>query len=491
MSQRPSADRTAKLLLWHQKARARFHADPRREAPLLDAETVFKLALDRRVEFSDPALKRVSAATLRAAALAHVREFNFRADATLYQVLGVAPDATEQQIREAFRFLMQLVHPDRQGTRGEWPDAFAARANHAYAILRNAEARAQFDREEAARAARLRLAQGAAAVGAAPHAASWPQPGRVARRPPPRAVLPEWLTAGVGGFARAHPAVVAFGLLIGIAGLVIGSAAWERGAGRLAREARDPAPGLVPPVLEATMVPVVAAPEPAPHAPLNAAAPPPPQAPQAGTHLTVRAAEGARANDIVERGAPTAGPRTAQRDDPPVTVVPKPEPAAPMANAVPPVAAPAIVAPAVPDAPPVRAVAAPPPPPPAAAAQAPKADEIEAQFVAFVDAYNRGRVDAIVALFDEDAQAGPRQGRAAIRRDYDDLFRRSDGRRMNVSRMSWTLSGEVAQVRAEGTVRSAGRDGRDAEERLALDMDLARRDGRVVIIRLAQRVGAP
>jgi ketosteroid isomerase-like protein len=182
---------------------------------------------------------------------------------------------------------------------------------------------------------------------------------------------------------------------------------------------------------------------------------------------------------------PVADLRTVQRDDRLAAVAPKPEPVAP---AVP---TPANVAPTVPDMPPERTVAAIAPTPAAAAALAPTPDEIEAQFVAFVDAYNRGRLDAMAALFDNDAQTIQRQGRAAIRSDYDDLFRRSDSRRMSVSRMSWTLSGDVAQVKAEGAVRIAWRDGREAEERLALDMDLARRDGRVVIVRLAQRTGAP
>lgn len=548
MPQRLSADRTAKLLLWNQKEKARLRADPRREASLLDAETVFKLALGRQVEFSDPALQRVSATTLRDAAVAHVRQFHFRADATLYEVLGVSPDATEQEIREAFRFLMQLIHPDRQGDRREWPDAFAARANHAYAILRNVDARARFDREEAQRAAQSRAAQRAAAVAAAPPAPHWRKPGRVTRGPPPRAVLPEWLTAGVGGFARAHPAVVAFGMLIGIALLVIGSAAWEPGAGRLAREAREPLPNTLPAPRETTAAAVAAAPEPASNVLLIAAAPPPApalaraqvQAPEAGAGARPVAGpgEGAGTTGGAGRSAPATDLRTVRRDEPPPTVAPTPAPIAPTPapvaatparvaptpapvastpervappmNAVPPLPALAVAAPTVADAPPVRAVAVPdapavravasPPvrvmaaPPPtlsAAAALAPKADEIEAQFVAFVDAYNRGRLDAMAALFDDDAQTNQRQGRAAIRRDYDELFRRSDWRRMNVARMSWKLSGDVAQVTAEGAVRIAWRDGREAEERLALDMDLARRDGRVVIIRLAQRVGAP
>ena len=75
-----------------------------------------------------------------------------------------------------------------------------------------------------------------------------------------------------------------------------------------------------------------------------------------------------------------------------------------------------------PVAPPVRAEpiapAAMPPAPPATA-------EIEALFAAFVESYERGRADAFAALFDDDAETNLRQGRAAIRGEYDELFRLS------------------------------------------------------------------
>lgn len=495
MPQRPTADRTAKLLLWSQKEQARFHADPRGEAPVLDAETVLKLALGRHVEFSDPALKRVSAATLRAAAAARIRQFHFRTDATLYQVLGVTPNATEQEIKEAFRFLMQLIHPDRQGARREWPDAFAARANHAYAILRNVDSRAKFDREETERAARARVAQGAAAVAAAPQAAHWPKPGRVTRRPPP-AALPEWLTAGVGGFARAHPAVVAFGMLIGIAVLVIGSVAWERDGARLAREMRNPTPSSLPDPLHASAVPAVTAPEPASDTPVNVDMPTPARtlapAPEAGAgaRLAARPAEGARMTGTPERSAPEPDLRMAQREEP-ATIAPKPAAVSVVINQAPALPESAITPPVLPDAAPVRIVAAPAPMLSASTVQAPKADEIETLFMAYVDSYNRGRLDAFAALFDDAAQTSQTQGRAAIRREYGDLFQRSERRRMTVSRMSWKPSSEVAQISADAAVRILWRDGRESEERLTLDMDLARRDGRVVIIRLSQQAGAP
>ena len=195
----------------------------------VDSGIVLKLALGRRVEFADPALRKLSAEVLRQAAAAHVRHCHFYPDATPYQVLGLAPDASERAIMEAFRLLMQLVHPDRQRVRGEWPEAFAAQANGAYAILRDADARAKFDREASERVARARSAQAAAVAAAAavPPAPRWPASGHVMRRPPPPPLLPEWLTEGVGGFVRAHPAVVAFAALIGIAVLMIAAAAWK------------------------------------------------------------------------------------------------------------------------------------------------------------------------------------------------------------------------------------------------------------------------
>lgn len=280
--------------------------------------------------------------------------------------------------------------------------------------------------------------------------------------------MPEWWTAGVGGFARAHPAVLAFGMLIGIAMLVIGFASWERDAGRLAREAREQAPSSLPASVGAPADRSVSAPEPSSNAPFSADAP--------------------RTKVNAETSAPATALRMARRDDPPAAMAPT---TGPVALEVPPLPAAAIAAPVMPDAPAPRSVGAPSPPLPLATVRVPTADEIEAQFVVFVDTYNGGRLDALSALFDDDAQTNQRQGRAAIRREYDDLFQRSDWRRMKISRMSWKLAGEVAQVRAEGAVRIAWRDGREVEERFALDMDLAWRGGRVFIIRLAQRTSAP
>lgn len=139
------------------------------------------------------------------------------------------------------------------------------------------------------------------------------------------------------------------------------------------------------------------------------------------------------------------------------------------------------------------AAAAGPPPAvaPEASPRAPGNAEIESLVAAFVDAYDRGRADAFALLFDPDARANQHQGRAAIRSEYDDVFRRSQWRRMQVIRMNWRRVGDTAQARGEVAVRTGLRDGREHEERLSLDMELVRRDGRLVITRLDQRPGAP
>ncbi len=177
------ADLTAELLL-------RFYRDPTRyrgeacgrDAPPVDNEVILKLALGRPVEFTDAALNQAgTVATLRKAAASYVRHVFFRPDATPYQTLGLAPGASAQAIKESFRLLMQLVHPDRQDARDVWPESFAALANRAYGILRDEDSRAAYDREADARAVQARASKRtvtAAQASRMPAAAGpWPHPG--------------------------------------------------------------------------------------------------------------------------------------------------------------------------------------------------------------------------------------------------------------------------------------------------------------------------
>ena len=164
MPDRPSADRTAELLLWYLSEPSRYRAEGRRrDAPPLDPEVVLKLALGRQVVFTGVALNEPrTAVALQKAAAFYVRHIFLRADATPYQTLGLAPGASSQAIKESFRLLMQLVHPDRQDARGLWPESCAAQANRAYRALRDQDTRRRFDQEADARAALARAIHRAA-----------------------------------------------------------------------------------------------------------------------------------------------------------------------------------------------------------------------------------------------------------------------------------------------------------------------------------------
>jgi len=121
----------------------------------------------------------------------------------------------------------------------------------------------------------------------------------------------------------------------------------------------------------------------------------------------------------------------------------------------------------------------------------PASAEIEALFAEFVEAYERGRVDAFAALFDDDAHTNLRHGRAAIRGEYDELFRLTQWRRMQLTQVSWRPAGDRAYATGEIAVRIGWRDGREVEQRVAVDMELVRRDGRAVIARLSHQARNP
>ena len=137
------------------------------------------------------------------------------------------------------------------------------------------------------------------------------------------------------------------------------------------------------------------------------------------------------------------------------------------------------------------AIGAPPVAPPAAAPLPPVTAEVDALFASFVDAYERGRLDAFAALFDEEADTNLRHGRSAIRSEYDELFRLSQSRRMQRTRMTWRPVGDRAVASGEINVKIRWRDGRDVEQRVAVDMELVRREGRVVIARLSHQAKNP
>lgn len=66
----------------------------------------------------------------------------------LYAVLGIAPDATTEEITRAYRRLVRQYHPDTRDVRAAETAANAALAQviAAYAVLRDPDRRAEYDR---------------------------------------------------------------------------------------------------------------------------------------------------------------------------------------------------------------------------------------------------------------------------------------------------------------------------------------------------------
>ncbi len=81
---------------------------------------------------------------LCAAARFLVQQLCFARDASLYRVLGLEPGATVQQLKEHHRLLMRLFHPDRTGGEG-WTDHFASRVNEAWTVLSRPQSRVAYD----------------------------------------------------------------------------------------------------------------------------------------------------------------------------------------------------------------------------------------------------------------------------------------------------------------------------------------------------------
>lgn len=355
------ADRAVQLLLrlYREPAHCRtpaLHA----EYTQGNSELILRIALGRAVGITSLASRDPGgAAELELAAALFVRQVFFQRDATHYEILGLARHADAGAIRENYRLLMQLTHPDRNAAKAGWPEDCAARVNRAYAVLRNPDARAAYDR---------RLPSPADSTApSARHLRAPRQPAgdsaRRVRRLPPRPILPEWLTAGVGGFLWRHPAMAIFAALIIAATMTVGLVAWRELDGFLVSEA---------PALPAS---------------------------RAGVN----------------------------------------------------------------------------------------SKEIEALLATFISSYESGRLDTLAGLFDEDAQLNLRHGRAAIRSEYQELFERSAWRRMNLARLRPQSNGEHVQASGPATVTIEWLDGRESEQRLAVDMEFVHRDGRALIARLFYR----
>lgn len=90
-----------------------------------------------------------SEATLVEAVRFYLREVLFHSGADAYRMLGLAHDASSEQIKGHHRLLQLWLHPDRHTS--DWDAIFAGRVNAAWNALRTPERRAAYDAAHPAR----------------------------------------------------------------------------------------------------------------------------------------------------------------------------------------------------------------------------------------------------------------------------------------------------------------------------------------------------
>ncbi len=428
----------------------------------------------------------------RRAALFFVEHVLLAYEADHYRTLGLNRGATDDQMREHYRVMMGIFHPDRQGWADSDREKLSARINLAHHVLRDAHRRAAYDLERMQARPRMSVsikivsqAERKRAVDAAP-TLSEKLPLTV-RRNFPQYVLGSVALVGL-------VAVLAVYFNRAPAGAIGASRAASKVPAAVARPER-PAP--VPPAT-VQQAPLAAAPakvaEAVPAKAMPAASPVPPVAeniPAPATTATV--------DRTPEKNPPAAAISLVREHVPEL-----PEPVPAVRTARPPVVLdkPLEVAAAPVAAPPPRplpqAETQPPPveiiPAPAAEAPAPASPPAEAVVPAgltvsdaarvlgqFSSSYQLGDIDRFMKLFTEDARSETGR-KAQIRKDYEQLFGSTQARRIELLDMRW--SPDSASARGEGGYLVRIRRRGDAGEEVfagSIRLELTRRGQDVLI----------
>jgi curved DNA-binding protein CbpA len=423
------------------------------EAELPEGHVVLRMALGRMPREWHRALAKVGAREVIEAARAFVRQVCLWERADHYQVLCLPPDASAGAIRESYRLLMALIHPDRQeSAEPAWPTGCAQRANEAYAVLSDESARAAYDR-------RVHVAHVAAPFEAAPAGHSRAMPRRRRRE----IVRPFVAVSGVAvalfivhswwvGDVPQHYALLERSLPM-------------QGSTRWVREALGDS---LPRFIDAH--PVLA------FEPLELVTPA--KAPRR-LAAWVPVAEPARGEIAVANAV--AAPEVARAEDraPASSLVPVPQqPPAPKAAPLP--APPRIVvaqATSAAPAPTAAANAAP-------GASSPSSADIELLVARLVSYYEQGDADAMMGLF-APGEPGFWKG-LRTRGAYSDFFRATKQRRLRMDQLNWRTSAQSVQARGAATLIADYADGAGRVERkLDVEIDIAMRDGRAGITRLS------
>ena len=82
---------------------------------------------------------------LREAGLFLVKRLAFAEGADHYRALGLDPRVSVDQVRERYRQLIALFHPDRNPDGDEWSELYAPKINEAYNVLKNPAKKQEYD----------------------------------------------------------------------------------------------------------------------------------------------------------------------------------------------------------------------------------------------------------------------------------------------------------------------------------------------------------
>ncbi len=419
------------------------------ERPLPEGHVVLKFALGRFSPGWKRDLSRHDKETLVEAARAFVRQVCLWERATHYQVLCLDPGASPESVRENYRLLMALLHPDRQedSARPEWPTGHAQRVNEAYAVLSDAAQREDYD--EAAQRAHPPLREPELEVAAI---------RRVRARPSPRYLRS---FAVVGAVIIALFVVQAWWVndtprhyaLLEQPASFQSSAQWMRDA------ISDGLPrflGARPISFETLQLLDV------PKAPRRLAA----WVPASETRASPAASGGppTSGSTRIEAAAPES---VAPRSSVPIPATPPPSP---------------VAAPRAPTSMVLAQANAAPAPEPAASPAA--TQEIELLVARLVSYYEQGDADALMGLF-ASGEPGLWKG-YRTRGSYTDFFRATRERRLRMNRLEWQTSADSARARGEATLVADYNDGRGHLERtVPVELDIALRGGRARLTRLS------
>ena len=468
-----------------------FHRAPTQHADLLHGPTSLPAGVGTLLKLAggsepDPAsLVLAPADELRTAALFFIEQVLFRHGASHYQVLGLEPDATLEQVKEHHRLLMRAFHPDRENRADDWKDAFATRINLAYTTLRDADERRRYDaslqqpRPPGVTLPVRRKAGHHRPAARTRSAVSW-LPPFVLRH------LPQWVLAGsalvaagvVGLVYLSNPQPTAMAPTLS-ASLTQAEPAENRviqsNADAESAATENPPPAAVPRSQARLSASVESRP------PASAPALPP-IAEEKRAIVAAAATPPLRLDPLPPPPDPAAAPRPAE-----VTAAAPSQPAA-----VAPLKIAASLEPAPPAAalPPAAELRNPEPAPRASAVSVrPAQTEADATLARFLASYERGDAQSLMALFDEVA-IGPAGGKPQIRREHESLFRSTDLRHIAIERMSWTREGDW--VRGQGLYRATQM--RKGEQWLRTEtgiirIELQQRGGRALIMGLDYQPG--